>query len=137
MKKRIIIIVSILLVILGGLLIIIYNINKSNKIKNENMEIISSSYQDLSINVSDYNEIRMEYLKLSSDFFYETFTLDKDKYEEIVLNEENDEKILAEGQSNPNMVDKQYSRMILMGIVLVIIWIVLIISYKEKSNMET
>lgn len=35
------------------------------------------------------------------------------------------------------MVDKQYSRMKLMGIVLVIIWIVLIISYKEKSNMET
>ena len=54
-----------------------------------------------------------------------------------LINLENDEKILAEGQSNPNMVDKQYSRMILMGIVLVIIWIVLIISYKEKSNMET
>ena len=53
-KKMLIIIISILLVILGGILIIIYNINKSNKIKNENMEIISSSYQDLSINVSDY-----------------------------------------------------------------------------------
>ena len=54
-----------------------------------------------------------------------------------LINLENDEKILAEVQSNPNMVYKQYSRMILMGIVLVIIWIVLIISYKEKSNMET
>ena len=54
-----------------------------------------------------------------------------------LINLENNEKILAEGQSNPNMVDKQYSRMILMGIVLVIIWIVLIISYKEKPNMET
>ena len=57
--------------------------------------------------------------------------------ENNLINLENDEKVLAEGQSIPNMVDKQYSRMILMGIVLVIIWIVLIISYKEKSNMET
>ena len=57
--------------------------------------------------------------------------------ENNLINLENDEKVLAEGQSNPSMVDKQYSRMILMGIVLVIIWIVLIISYKEKSNMET
>lgn len=103
-KKMLIIIISILLVILGGLLIIIYNINKSNKIKNENMEIISSSYQDLSINVSDYNEIRMEYLNLSSDFFYETFTLDKDKYEEI-LNRYNE--VIKKIDNNIDMVDKR------------------------------
>lgn len=51
--------------------------------------------------------------------------------ENNLINLENDEKILAEGQSNPNLVDKQYSRMILIGIVLVILWIVSIINYTD------
>lgn len=83
-KKMLIIIISILLVILGGILIIIYNINKSNKIKNENMDIINDSYSNLSENVNSYNEIRKEYLELSSNFFYETFMSDKDKYVDIL-----------------------------------------------------
>lgn len=57
--------------------------------------------------------------------------------EENLINLESDEKVLLKEQSNPTMVDKQYSRMILIGIILIIFWILSIISYKSEVNTAT
>ena len=85
-KKKIIIsiIVIVLIIIISLLILLIGKIKNDKQISNENIEIITINYEKLSKNIDDFNQIRNEYVELSSEFFYETYLEEEKKYLDIL-----------------------------------------------------
>ena len=57
-NKKIITVIIIALILIGGIIFLTANIMKDKKETSKNIEIIKYNYQELTNNVSEYNEIR-------------------------------------------------------------------------------
>lgn len=82
-KPKVLIISSVLLIIII-VVITILSIISSNKKNKENIDIIKNNYQSLVDEIANYNEIRSEYIKLSQNFYLETYAENHDKYLDIL-----------------------------------------------------
>lgn len=83
-----------LLMILGGifligLVILVFSIISDKRSEKNNIEIIESNYQEIVNEVSNYNDVRSEYVELLRGFYLSTYQDDHDKYIDI-LNRYND-----------------------------------------------
>lgn len=84
-KKQIIMIIGILLIIFLGAFIV-YNINKSKKINLENTNIIKEAYNNLTVDIKEYNGIRTEYNEMLSNFIMDNYEEEKPKYTTLLNN---------------------------------------------------
>ena len=82
-KKTIIVILSIIIIISLGTLLI-YNIIKTNNIKKENINIIKTSYNNLTVEVKEYNKIREKYNNMLSNFIYDEYSNQHEDYIDIL-----------------------------------------------------
>lgn len=109
-----------LLMILGGIfligiVILVFSIISDKRSEKNNIKIIESNYQEIVNEVSNYNDVRSEYILLLQDFYLSTYQNDHDKYidildrydsvmkklDEIVLNlEEPCQKLYKDGDIN-------------------------------------
>lgn len=98
---------KIIFYIIGGIvliiiLLLIISISNGKKDASKNMAVIRSSYTDLSNNVKDYNSIRAELEDLLSNFMYDSFDKDIDKYRDIFVRYDD---IIKKIDSNINNID--------------------------------
>jgi len=70
----------IIIVITIIIVIFIINIIKSKKETQSNIKIINAAYEYLSLDVKNYNEIRKEYLDMSTNFILEEYEKEHEKY---------------------------------------------------------
>ena len=81
--KKIVLILVIIGLIIGGYLIY-KNIQDTEILTKENINIIENNYKELTNNVNDYNTIRKELNDKLSLFFYDNYLKEKSKYEEML-----------------------------------------------------
>lgn len=105
MKKKYIIVISIVLIIITlittFIIIFINNLNEDKKITEENINIISNSYNNIKKEVENYNDIRNNISVFINNFYYDTIennyqdNLNKLKeYDEVIKKITNDVKML-------------------------------------------
>lgn len=94
-KKKIVIITLIITITLIFISLFILNTIKNNKLREENIEIINTNYQELSTNVEEYNNIRTKLEGLLNNFIYNDY---KNKHEEYI-------NILTEYNNNIKKID--------------------------------
>lgn len=70
--------------LLIGISLFIVNMVKDRNETNNNMEIINSNYNELSVNVNEYNQIRTELSGKLNNFIYEKYSLEYDGYVELL-----------------------------------------------------
>lgn len=93
--KIIIVGLGVFLVVLF-IIILVSNISKERKELENNMNIIKENYNELSTNVTIYNEIRTDLLEKLNNFTYESFPEEETTYTEILTKyNENIKKIDA------------------------------------------
>lgn len=95
-KTYLIIGISLVLILLILITIFVINLNNDKKISEENMQIIKDNYNELSINVTEYNQVRTELSELLNNFIYENY---KNEHEEYT-------NLLNKYNSNINKIDK-------------------------------
>lgn len=94
MKKTVKIVIGIVvLIIIGVIVLFIVNFKKDQKKNEKSMEIIENNYNDLTLEVKNYNQIRREYIDLFDGLYYDSFSSKKDdalklmnKYNESIKN---------------------------------------------------
>lgn len=85
-NKKIIIITSIVISILLIAIILILNIVNDKKNLQKNMQIIKYNYNELSIAVTEYNQIRTNLSELLNNFIYEEYPNNHSRYVELLKN---------------------------------------------------
>ncbi|MBQ2873306.1 MAG: hypothetical protein IJE89_04845 [Bacilli bacterium] len=102
-KKKIIIIISIsIIVIIILITLIIFNTIKNKNLTKENMEIITTNYEELSINVNEYNNVRTKLSEKLNNFIYEKYKNNHEEYLSILLEYNNIIKKIDNNVDNIN-----------------------------------
>ncbi len=83
-KVRNIIIVLITLVLGSGIIFLVYNILNANKLKKENIDEIKNTYNDLTQNINEYNDIRTKYNEKLSSFVLTTYEEEHEEYTNLL-----------------------------------------------------
>lgn len=83
-NRRIILIVGIITIVLLVVVILVMNIMNDKKNSQENMQLIKDNYNELSVNVSEYNQIRSDLSDKLNNFIYEEYSKEHDSYVELL-----------------------------------------------------
>ncbi len=102
-KKNLIIILSVIIV---GIIIIVsvFSILNSRKLKKENIDTITTSYNNLTDDIKKYNEIRTKYNKRISSFVMSTYENEQEEYITL-LNEYNE--VIKKIDTEIKQIDKK------------------------------
>ena len=101
-SKKMIIIITILIILIGGISLLIANIMKEKKESTKNIEIIEYNYNELSTNVSEYNQIRSDLSEKLNNFFYDKYPKEHETYVELLTKYNNNIKKIDKNISNIN-----------------------------------
>lgn len=107
-KKKLIIIVILGALVISSLAFLIFMvIGNKQEVKN-NIIVITSSYDDLSNSVKEYNDIRSKYITMSSDFILSKY---KDSHEEYITLLNNYNAVMKEIDESVEKINNKCNRL--------------------------
>ena len=83
-KIKLIIIIGVIVIVLIIIALFIVNIINDRKEATKNMKVIETSYNELSANVTEYNQIRTELSEKLNNFVYEKYPDEHENYVKIL-----------------------------------------------------
>ena len=83
-NKKMIIISSVVALIILMIIVLILNVVNDKKKSNKNMQLIKYNYDELSVAVTEYNQIRTDLNELLNNFIYEDYPNKHSSYIELL-----------------------------------------------------
>ena len=83
-KKKSLILAIVVIIFVTIITILVLTTVKASKRTKNNLNIIKSSYNVLSVSVNDYNDIRTEYTNMLADFYLDTYEAKRESYTELL-----------------------------------------------------